>query len=189
MNEQSKKLRLTLNCAIFAAVTAIMAQVEVPLPLVPISGQTLAVGITATILGSRQGAVAMVCYAAIGTAGLPVFAGLSGGPQILAGPTGGYIIGFIAAAFFTGLILEKTRYTIPMAMIANTAGMIITLMFGTIQLKFIVDLGWKEALASGVYPFVFVGLIKAFLASWIGITVRKQLIQASLITETYKKTA
>nr|WP_256464136.1 biotin transporter BioY [Halobacillus amylolyticus] len=55
-----------------------------------------------------------------------------------------------------------------MAMIANTAGMIITLLFGTIQLKFSVDLGWNEALAAGVYRFVVVGLIKAFLASWWG---------------------
>ncbi|WP_174615087.1 biotin transporter BioY [Virgibacillus ihumii] len=180
MNQQSNKLRAILHCAIFAAITAILAQIEIPLPLVPISGQTLAVGITATILGSKKGAVSMVCYAAIGAIGLPVFAGFSGGPQVLIGPTGGYIFGFIFAAFLTGFILEKTRFTIPMAMLANIVGMVVILAFGTVQLKFIIDLSWNEALAAGVYPFIAVGLIKAFLASWIGITVRNRLINANL---------
>ncbi|MBN8192077.1 biotin transporter BioY [Bacillus sp. NTK074B] len=176
-----EKLRMIIHCAIFAAMTGIFAQIEIPLPLVPISGQTLAVGITATILGSRYGALSLICYAALGAVGVPVFAGFSGGAQVLVGPTGGYIFGFIAAAFFTGLILEKTKFTIPMAMIANTVGMIITLILGTIQLKFVADLGWSQAMAAGVYPFIVVGLIKAFLASWIGITVRKRLVQAKLI--------
>lgn len=180
MEQQSEKLRFILHCAIFAAVTAILAQIKIPLPLVPISGQTLAVGITATILGSRKGAVAMVCYAAIGAIGIPVFAGFSGGPQVLVGPTGGYIFGFIAAAYCTGIILEKFRFTVPIAMIANTVGMIIILLFGTIQLKFVVDLTWSEALAAGIYPFIIVGLIKAFLASWIGVIVRNRLLKAKL---------
>ncbi|WP_201716568.1 biotin transporter BioY [Rossellomorea arthrocnemi] len=176
-----EKLRMIIHCAIFAAMTGILAQIEIPLPLVPISGQTLAVGITATILGSRYGALSLICYAALGAVGVPVFAGFSGGAQVLVGPTGGYIFGFIIAAYFTGLILEKTKFTIPMAMIANTVGMVITLILGTIQLKFVADLGWSQAMAAGVYPFIVVGLIKAFLASWIGITVRKRLVQAKLI--------
>jgi biotin transport system substrate-specific component len=176
-----EKLRMIIHCAIFAAMTGIFAQIEIPLPLVPISGQTLAVGITATILGSRYGALSLICYAALGAVGVPVFAGFSGGAQVLVGPTGGYILGFIVAAFFTGLILEKTKFTIPMAMIANTVGMVITLILGTIQLKFVADLSWSQAMAAGVYPFIVVGLIKAFLASWIGITVRKRLVQAKLI--------
>ncbi|MFD2923693.1 biotin transporter BioY [Halobacillus naozhouensis] len=189
MNEQSRKLRVLINSSIFAAITAILAQFEIPLPLVPISGQTLAVGITATVLGSRQGATAMICYAAIGAVGIPVFAGFSGGLQVLAGPTGGYIVGFIAAAYITGFLLEKTTFTIPMALAANTLGMIIILIFGAVQLKFVAGLGWEGALNAGVYPFIAVGIIKAFLASWIGITIRKRLIQASLLSTSDKKSA
>lgn len=186
MNDQSKRLRVIMNCAIFAAITGILAQVEIPLPLIPISGQTLAVGLAATILGSRQGALAMVCYMLLGAVGVPVFAGFSGGLQVIVGPSGGYIIGFIATAFVTGLILEKTRFTVPMALYANVIGMFITLLFGTVQLKIVLDLGWGAALAAGVYPFLVVGFIKAFLASWIGITVRQRLIQANLIHATGK---
>ncbi len=68
-----------------------------------------------------------------------------------------------------------------MAMVANTVGMIITLIFGAVQLKIVLDMSWNQALAAGVYPFIVVGIIKAYLASWIGITVRKRLIQANLI--------
>lgn len=181
MTTSKLKLRGIILCGIFAAVTAVLAQIEVPLPIVPISGQTLAVGLTATIIGSRYGAIAMICYALLGAVGLPVFAGFKGGLQVLIGPTGGYIFGFIVAAFVTGFILEKTKYTISMAMVANTVGMIITLIFGAVQLKFILDLTWNQALAAGIYPFIVVGLIKAYLASWLGITVRKRLVQANLI--------
>lgn len=189
MNEKSKRLRILLNCSIFAAITAILAQIEIPLPLIPIIGQTLAVGIAATVLGSRQGALAMLCYAAIGAVGIPVFAGFSGGPQVLVGPSGGYIFGFIAAAYITGLILEKTRFTVRMALIANIAGMFVTLVFGTIQLKIVLDLGWNAALTAGVYPFLIVGFIKAYLASLIGIIVRQRLIQAKLINGTQREIA
>ncbi|MCA1056813.1 biotin transporter BioY [Rossellomorea aquimaris] len=180
MNGQ--KLRMIIQCAIFAAITGIFAQIEIPLPLVPISGQTLAVGLTATILGSRYGSFSMIGYAALGAVGVPVFAGFSGGAQVLVGPTGGYIFGFIIAAFLTGLILEKTAFNLTMAMVANTIGMVVILIIGMIQLKVVADLSWGKAMAAGVYPFIVVGLIKAFLASWIGITVRKRLVQAKLIT-------
>ncbi|WP_445491390.1 biotin transporter BioY [Niallia sp. 03133] len=175
------KLKNLILCSFFAAITAILAQMEIPLPYVPISGQTLAVGLTATILGSRYGAISMICYALLGAIGLPVFAGASAGFGVLIGPTGGYIFAFIIAAFATGYILEKTTYTIPMAFFANTVGMIITLIIGTIQLKFVLDMSWTKALAAGAYPFIVVGLIKAFLASWIGILVRNRLVLANLL--------
>ncbi|WP_347552683.1 biotin transporter BioY [Pseudalkalibacillus hwajinpoensis] len=183
---ETNKLRMTILCGIFAATTAILAQIEIPLPLVPISGQTLAVGLTATILGSRYGAIAMICYASLGAIGLPVFAEAKGGLGVLFGPTGGYIIAFIAGAYITGLILEKTSFTLRNAIIANTVAMIIILMLGTVQLKFVAELSWADAMTFGVYPFIVVGLIKAFLASWLGITVREKLVQARLLRSVSK---
>ncbi|MGD7044476.1 biotin transporter BioY [Jeotgalibacillus proteolyticus] len=178
---ENYRLRMLINCGIFAAITAILAQVEIPLPLIPISGQTLAVGLAATILGSRYGAITMVVYMLIGMAGLPVFAGFSGGAHVMVGPTAGYIVGFIAAAYATGLILEKTSFTLKMAIVANLAGMVVTLACGTIWLKILFDMNWTAALAAGVYPFLAVGVIKALLAAWIGITVRQRLMQAKLL--------
>ncbi|GAA0321755.1 biotin transporter BioY [Bacillus carboniphilus] len=181
--QRNNKLRMLIYCAMFAAITGILAQVEIPLPLVPISGQTLAVGLTATIIGSRYGAIAMIVYACLGAVGVPVFAEAKAGLHILVGPTGGYIFSFIISAFITGLILEKTKFTILNAMIANTIGMIITLTLGTIQLKYVADLSWTTAIGAGVTPFIVVGLIKAYLASVIGIKVRERLLKADLLTD------
>lgn len=176
-------LRGLILASIFVAITAILAQVQVQLWIVPFSGQTLAVGLAATILGSRYGSLSMIGYLLVGLIGVPVFAGLSGGPHIVFGPTGGYIIGFIAAAYATGRILEKTSFNLKMALVANIVGMFVSLIFGVIQLKFILDLSWGAAMASGFYPFLIVGFIKAFLASWIGILVRRRLIQSSLLNK------
>lgn len=178
---RNERLRMLILCSMFAAITAVLAQVEIPLPIVPISGQTLAVGLAATILGSRYGALSIVCYVALGAVGLPVFTEMKAGFSVLFGPTGGYIFGFILTALITGFILEKTSFTLKMGMIANTVGMIVTLLIGTIQLKLVLDFSWSEALAVGAYPFIAVGLIKAFLASWIGITVRRRLVQANML--------
>ncbi|HZG82884.1 MAG TPA: biotin transporter BioY, partial [Brevibacillus sp.] len=97
------------------------------------------------------------------------------------GKTGGYITGFILTAYVTGLILEKTRFTLTNALIANIVGMIITLAFGTVQLKFVLDVPWADAIAWGVTPFLVVGVIKAVLASIIGIKVRERLLASRLL--------
>ncbi|WP_240376082.1 biotin transporter BioY [Bacillus piscicola] len=180
---------MLIIAGMFAALTAVLSQLVIPLPLVPISGQTLAVGLTATIIGSRYGALSMICYTLLGAVGLPVFAEAKAGLQVLVGPTGGYIFGFILTALITGLILEKTAFNLKMALIANIVGMLITLACGTVQIKFVLGLDWPAAFAAGIYPFIVVGLIKAFLASWIGITVRKRLIQAKLLQDPPKQPA
>ena len=167
--------------ALFAAIIGILAQVTIPLPLIPITGQTLAVGLAATILGSRLGTIATLLYIAMGAVGIPVFAQMTGGLGIIFGPTGGFIIGFIPTAFIIGLYIEKTAPTIVQACIANIIGMFITLSFGAVWLKISADLSWTAALMSGVVPFLAVGVVKALLAGWLGILVRKRLMTANLL--------
>ena len=85
-----------------AAVVALLAQVEVPLWPVPITGQTLAVVVVGAALGARRGAAALVTYLLAGLAGLPVFAGFTGTVAALAKPSFGFVIGFVFAAFVAG---------------------------------------------------------------------------------------
>lgn len=178
---RNERLRWLLLSAIFAAVTAVLSQVFIPLPVIPITGQTLAVGLTATILGSRYGTLAILIYILLGAFGLPVFSEAKGGFHVLIGASGGYIFGFVFTAYLTGLILEKTKFTLKNAVIANLVGMIVTLFFGTIQLKYVLDVPWQEAVALGVTPFLLVGVVKAVLASVIGIKVRERLIAGRLL--------
>ncbi len=185
------RLKMLILSALFAAITAVLAQLSVKIPLspVPFTGQTLAVGLAATILGSRYGSVSMTVYMILGAVGLPVFASMNGGFHVIVGPTGGFIIGFIATAFVTGYILEKTKFSLSMAIIANVVGMFVTLAFGVTQLKFVADLSWAAAIAAGATPFIILGLVKAFLAAWIGILVRQRLISAKLLKTTPSSSA
>lgn len=181
MSESSLKLRMMIVTALFAAIIGVLAQITVPLPIVPITGQTLAIGLAATILGSRYGTLSVLLYLIIGAIGVPVFAQMSGGVGILFGPTGGFLIGFIPAAFVMGYFLEKTSFTLKYAIVANVIGMFIALTFGTAWLKLVAELSWPAAFASGFAPFIIVGLIKAFLAAWVGILVRQRLASAKLL--------
>lgn len=177
------KLQSMIIIALFAAIIGILAQVAIPLPFgVPITGQTLAIGLAATILGSRHGTYSSILYIAMGAVGIPVFSQMTSGVGIIVGPTGGFIVGFIPTAYLIGKYLEKTSFTVMNAFIANVIGMFVTLIFGTVWLKFVADLTWTAAFLGGFAPFIVVGLIKAFLASWIGIVVRKRLASANMLT-------
>ena len=90
----------------FSLLTALAAQIVIPIGLVPITGQTFAVLLTGALLGSRLGAFAMIAYLIEGASGLPFFAGGMAGLAHLLGPTGGYLIAFPAAAFITGAFAE-----------------------------------------------------------------------------------
>ncbi|MGE7954114.1 biotin transporter BioY [Lysinibacillus xylanilyticus] len=167
-----------------AAIIAVLAQVSIPLPFspVPITGQTLAVGLIVTILGTRLGTFSVLIYILLGAVGLPVFSGMSGGFAILIGPTGGYIVGFLVTAVIMGLYLDKFGITIFHAIIANLIGMVVTLAFGTAWLKVAADLSWTAAFMGGVAPFIVVGILKAVLAAWVGVIVRRRLESARLIS-------
>jgi biotin transport system substrate-specific component len=93
----------------FSLLTALAAQVVVPLPWtpVPLTGQTFAVLLTGALLGPRLGALAMLAYLLEGAAGLPFFRGGAGGYAHLAGPTAGYLFAFPVAAFVTGALAER----------------------------------------------------------------------------------
>ena len=83
------KLKMWILSALFAAIIGIFAQITIPLPLIPITGQTFAIGLAVTILGLRYGTLSVFIYILLGAIGIPVFSAMSGGLGIVAGPTGG----------------------------------------------------------------------------------------------------
>lgn len=179
MNTSLKSLILAAE---FAAIIAIFSQFTIPLGLIPLTGQTLAVGFTATILGRRVGTQAILIYLLLGFIGLPVFAGMKAGIGVLFGPTGGYLIGFIFTGLVVGTILEKTDFTYFWAVLANIIGALIPLIFGSIWLKFFSDSTWLAAFTGGFLPFILPGMIKAIAAAYIGITIRKRIGRSYLAT-------
>lgn len=118
------KTKPMVFCALFAALMAVFSQIAIPLPgLVPINLATLGVFLSGAILGWKYGGLCQIVYLLLGAVGLPVFAGFRGGLQVLAGPTGGYLIGYLLAAVLIGLLLQikSANWMLPVAMVLGLA--------------------------------------------------------------------
>ncbi len=149
-----------------AALVALLAQVKIPLPFspVPLTGQTFAVLLVGAALGSRRGASALTLYALLGVAGLPVFAGGAFGAAYAFGATGGYLLGFIPAAFLTGWLAERGwERRLPVSLLPFLAGTLVIYVLGAGWLAFF--LGWQKAFSLGILPFLAGDALKLILAS------------------------
>lgn len=151
-----------------AALVSIAAQIEVPLWPVPVTGQTLAVLLVGSAFGALRGTLSMVLYAVLGMIGLPVFSGAASGTSVIVGPTGGYIIGFIFAAAFTGWIAQRSwDRKVLRSILGFLGGSVLTFAIGLPWLAFTLNLTVQQTLAGGLYPFIIGGIIKALLAAGI----------------------
>ncbi len=142
------------------------ARGAIPLPFspVPITAQTLAVLLIAVLLGSRRASLCALTYLAEGAVGYPVFARGAAGVAHLLGPTGGYLFGFVAAAYAVGLLAERdwdSRYST--AFLAMLAGNVIIYLFGLPWLA--VFVGWERTLALGLLPFIPGDIAKLLVAT------------------------
>ena len=151
-----------------ALVTALFARIVVPLPFtpVPVTGQTFAVLLTAAALGPWRGAAGQAAYVLMGAAGLPFFSGGASGVGVVFGATGGYLVGFVAAAALTGWLARRgwDRRFWPAAG-AMTLGTAVILACGVAWLAVVADLSPAAALEKGLYPFVVGGVLKIALAA------------------------
>lgn len=157
-----------------AAVVALLAQVEIPLWPVPITGQTLGVIVVGAALGAWRGAAALTTYLLAGLAGLPVFAGFTGTILAVGKPSFGFIVGFIFSAFVAGWFAERAWDRKPLLAFAGFAvASAIPFVFGIPYMAFILNVvsggayGLGEILQFGLWPFIVGGLIKAALAALI----------------------
>jgi len=143
---------------------ALCAQVAIPLWPVPVTGQTFAVLMIAALLGCRRGCFAVIAYITEGAAGLPVFAMGRGGLAVLRGFTGGYLVGFIAAACIVGLLAEKGwDRRIGTTVLAMVLGNTVIYAFGLLWLSCLP--GIDNVLREGLYRFIIGDLMKIALAA------------------------
>jgi biotin transport system substrate-specific component len=154
MDQSPDTLRLSVYAALFAALTAVGAYLAVPIGPVPIVLQNLFAFLAGLVLGSRWGAAAVGIYLLAGACGLPVFAGGTGGLARLAGPTGGYLVGYLPAVFLVGLVAEKTPRRALWDVIALVCGTVVLYACGVAWLKHLTAMSWAKALAAGMLPFL-----------------------------------
>lgn len=165
---ESRTLNLLRNAALiigFSLFVALCAQVSIPLSFspVPVTLQTLAVLLTGAALGSKRGALAMLAYLAEGSAHLPFFAGGASGFPIL---TGGYLVGFVIAAYVVGWLcergLDRSLFTSAIAMLP---GSVIIYLVGATWLGVVLHASAAIALSYGVTPFLVGDLLKLVAAA------------------------
>lgn len=165
--------------ALFAAVTCVLAPLAVPIGPVPISLTNLVIYISLYVLGWKQGTITYIVYLLLGLAGLPVFSGFEGGIGKFAGPTGGYLVGFILMSVICGIFIEKWNGTTPLHITLNMVGMILgtaaAYAFGTAWFCISTGTGVMAALTVCVFPFIIGDLIKMVVAAAVGPVTGRQI--------------
>lgn len=161
--EWSRGRDLALICLGTLAI-ALLARLEIPIEPVPITGQTLGVLLTGALLGSRRGAASVGAYLLLGAAGLPVLAGGSAGLARLLGPTGGYLLGFVPAAWWVGWLSERGwDRRVWSTVLAMALGTVVIHLCGVLWLSRFV--GWPRVFQVGVLPFLPGDAMKVVLAA------------------------
>jgi biotin transport system substrate-specific component len=153
---------------------ALSAKVSLPLPYVPMTLQTLVVLMIGAAYGPRLGSATMIAYLAEGAIGLPVFAGPVGGLAPLLGPTAGYLLGFVPAAFITGLLAGRGwDRSVVWLFAAMAIGHVVILATGFGWLAFGIGLGTAKAWQVGIAPFVAATLVKNALGATLMLALRR----------------
>ncbi len=171
---------LTVDIALislFTAIICICSWLSIPMG-VPVSLQTFAVFTAAAVLGAKKAVISVIIYILLGLTGVPVFTGFKSGSAVVAGPTGGYLIGFIFAAVIIGVMsssFSQKKWAIPLSMVT---GQIICYAFGSVWYKYIYlnsDISLVEVLMICVVPFIVPDIIKLTVAAILSKSVKKVL--------------
>jgi biotin transport system substrate-specific component len=150
----------------FALLTAAAAQIRIPLPFtpVPITGQTFAVLLSGAVLGSTAGAASQALYFLMGL-GLPFYAGGASGWSYATGATGGFLVGFVVAAWVVGNLAERRQdRAIATAIPAFLTGTVVIYLLGVPWLANVLGISWTRAVELGAAPFILGDLAKLAIA-------------------------
>ncbi|WMJ84863.1 biotin transporter BioY [Oscillospiraceae bacterium LTW-04] len=181
MTENKITTRELTFMGLMTAIMCALGPLSIPLPgLVPISLGTLVIYFYPYLLGTRRAALCCLIYILLGTVGLPVFSGYSGGLPKLLGPTGGYMLGYFFIILFEGLAIKR----FPNNRLIHASGIILgtvcCYLIGTLWLSHLLGLTFTKGLAAGVIPFIPGDIGKATAALLIAPVLRTRLQTAGL---------
>ncbi len=161
--------------ALMTAIAAVMAQISIPMPMgVPMTMQTFAVTLAGIILGAKRGAISMVVYVLLGALGVPVLAGFSGGFQYLAGPTGGFLLSFPIMAYLIGIGASRRKQK-GMFLLFLVLGTAANYAAGVAMFCILMKASVWTGITACVLPFIPTAIIKAALASALGLKLQVRL--------------
>ena len=170
VDNQKIRTKQMVLIALMTAVTCVLGPLSIPLPFspVPISLTNFAIFLAIFVLGMKSGTISFIIYLLLGAVGVPVFSSFRGGFQVLAGPTGGYLIGFIFLALIMGFALEHFDRKLVPTIIGMIIGMAVCYAFGTVWLAKLLSLSFKEGLMMGVIPYLPGDAAKIIIAAIVG---------------------
>lgn len=170
---------LTLT-AVVTAIIVVLTFITIPNPVtgVPITLQTFAICFAGYFLGVKKGLLSVVIYVLLGIIGLPIFAGFKGGISVLAGPTGGFIIGFIFMVAFCGMFIkaEKIYISLPLGVL----GLAVCHILGIIQYSLYSGSSFVASAAAVSVPFMIKDIVSVYLAYLGAKLVKKALKNAKI---------
>ena len=186
-------LRRLTACAVMAAVICVIAPISIPIGPISITGGTLAIYLTAYLLGGVWGTVSTLVYLLVGFVGLPVFSNYMGGAARLLGPTGGYLVGYLPMMLLAGFFVEFSlrrfggggakgqAIALALQILGMVLGTAVLYAFGTAWYCVQAGVDLQKALAACVFPFIPFDLMKMAAALLVGVPVRRRLEQAKLL--------
>lgn len=181
MEEQMQltRTRWMTHVALTTAVLCVLGPLSLPIPIspVPISLTQFAIYLAIYALDQKGAVVAVLLYLALGAVGLPVFSGFAGGFAKLAGPTGGYLIGFVFLALIGGFVVNKYPKNRVLQGIAFVLGNLAIYVFGTAWLTISAHMTFMAALMVGVVPYLVFDVIKLALALIFGPKIRQAILR------------
>lgn len=168
--KKTRKIRTIdmIYVGLSAALIALGAWIAIPVGDIPITLQTLMICLISGLFGMKRGTLSVLIYIVLGAVGVPVFSNFKAGLGVLAGPTGGYIVGFIFTALIVGLVADKTKGQLWAVALAMVLGIAVCYAFGTawfyvyMQSKKAVTLSYILGLC--VVPYIIPDLVKTAVA-------------------------
>ena len=184
----SLPIRNMIITGLFSALLAVSSQIFIPGP-VPHTLQTFIVLLTGVILGPRWGAASIIVWILLGVFGLPVFAQGKAGIAVLAGPTGGFLLGFILCAWLTGSVIVRRELSFAGTLAILLSGLVVIYAVGlagfmaSFALFLQKPMTWEQAATVAVLPFLPLDIVKAAAAAYVGVRVRRTLHKAGFKIE------
>lgn len=172
----STKTMVTIG--MFTAVLAVLSILTIPMPSgVPLTLQTFAMALCGYVLGWKRGTASTLLYILVGTVGVPVFAGMTGGPSWLVGYSGGFIWGFIFLTLLCGL--GSRQKNVPLRITLGLAGLVICHILGAVQFSFVASTPLVASFAAVSVPYLVKDVISVAGAYFVSLPIRKALAAGS----------
>ena len=171
------------TCAIMTALMCVLGPLSIPIGPIPVSLTNFVLYVTIILLGTKLTLVSYIVYLLLALVGLPVLSGYSGGVAKLAGPTGGYLLGFIFLIIIGGIFYEKFKSKHVIVGIGLFIGLLAAYFFGTIWFVYQMSVDIPYALSVCVFPFIPFDIVKIVIAIILGNILKNALNKSGLINK------